>query len=261
MAPAQPKLIRVDSLLLELGQFFSQGLAGNASKCLTKKERLLGIKGILPWALPQPHEGQAGLSPSCHLQSLVFISCCGSWGVGGRLQSHELKASLEQHWLALGAGVSDGQESGREMGGSGRRQHKGMVSGKGPSIFRAVILGNFLFIQRLEMRLSICQLSIYYQRISRGPQTLFPHFLTAGAHWKTCKEELQGSSILKVHLTPLFWLTFGETEAQRERISFAQGHQALWHFILDLLAFRPPEQTEALCVHCLSVSENTAGHI
>lgn len=48
-----------------------------------------------------------------------------------------------------------------------------MASGKGPSIFQAVILGNFLFIQRLGLRLCICQLSIYYQRISLGPRTLW----------------------------------------------------------------------------------------
>lgn len=68
-------------------------LPGTGRKCqqMPDKERLLGIKGTLPCALPQPREGQAGLSPSCHLQGLVFISCCGSWGVGGRLQSRELK--------------------------------------------------------------------------------------------------------------------------------------------------------------------------
>lgn len=38
-------------------------------------------------------------------------------------------------------------------------------------LFRAVILGSLLFIQRLGMRLSSCQLNIYYRRISlyRGP--------------------------------------------------------------------------------------------
>lgn len=34
------------------------------------------------------------------------------------------------------------------------------------SIFRAVILGSFLFIQRLGMRLNNCQLDIYYRCIS-----------------------------------------------------------------------------------------------
>lgn len=39
------------------------------------------------------------------------------------------------------------------------------------SIFWAVILGSFLFIQRLGMRLNSCQLNIYYRCISlyHGP--------------------------------------------------------------------------------------------
>lgn len=53
------------------------------------------------------------------------------------------------------------------------------------SILWAVILGSFLFIQRLGMRLNSCQLNIYYRRISLycGPcdgvdhRTLFPHLL------------------------------------------------------------------------------------
>lgn len=44
-------------------------------------------------------------------------------------------------------------------------------AGWSPSIFRAVILGNFLFIQRLGMRLSICQLNVYCQHIDPVPQT------------------------------------------------------------------------------------------
>lgn len=44
-------------------------------------------------------------------------------------------------------------------------------AGWSPSIFRAVILGNFLFIQRLGMQLSICQLNIYYKHTGLVPQT------------------------------------------------------------------------------------------
>lgn len=51
------------------------------------------------------------------------------------------------------------------------------------SIFRAVILGSFLFIQRLKMRLNNCQLDIYYRCISLDHgrcdhRTLFPHPLS-----------------------------------------------------------------------------------
>lgn len=45
-----------------------------------------------------------------------------------------------------------------------------MSAGWSPSIFRAVILGNFLFIQRLGMRLSICWLNIYYMHIGLVPR-------------------------------------------------------------------------------------------
>ena len=45
-------------------------------------------------------------------------------------------------------------------------------AGWSPSIFRAVILGNFLFIQRLGMRLSICRLNIYYMHIGLVPRIL-----------------------------------------------------------------------------------------
>lgn len=65
------------------------------------------------------------------------------------------------------------------MGGVRRRRHKGIASGRGegeswlePSIFRAVILGNFLFIQRLGMRFSICWFNIYYMHIGLVPRTL-----------------------------------------------------------------------------------------
>lgn len=43
-------------------------------------------------------------------------------------------------------------------------------AGWSPSIFPAVILGNFLFIQRLGLRLSICQLDIYYMHIGLVPR-------------------------------------------------------------------------------------------
>lgn len=46
-----------------------------------------------------------------------------------------------------------------------------MRAGWSPSIFRAVILGNFLFIQRLGMRLSICRLNIYHKHIGLAPRT------------------------------------------------------------------------------------------
>lgn len=45
-------------------------------------------------------------------------------------------------------------------------------TGWSPSIFRAVILGNFLFIQRLGMRLSICRLNIYYMHFGLVPRIL-----------------------------------------------------------------------------------------
>lgn len=47
-----------------------------------------------------------------------------------------------------------------------------MSAGWGLSIFRAVILGNFLFIQRLGLRLSICRLNIYYMHIGLVPRVL-----------------------------------------------------------------------------------------
>lgn len=80
-----------------------------------------------------------------------------------------------------------------------------MSAGWSLSIFRAVILGNFLFIQRLGMRLSICQLNIYYMHIGLVPQipgqghrkSLFPHVLSERAHLMTCKEELKGSTFPK----------------------------------------------------------------
>lgn len=85
----------MDSLLLELGEFISQG---GGWKCQGVSERKTpgwhwGLKAHspVPHPQPQPYEGLAGLYPSCHLQRLVLISCCGSWGLEGRLQSRELK--------------------------------------------------------------------------------------------------------------------------------------------------------------------------
>lgn len=126
-----------------------------------------------------------------------------------------------------------------------------MKAGWSPSIFQAVILGNFLLIQRLGMWLSICQLNIYYKPIYQPwttdpmtgpPQTFFLYILTVRARLKTCKEELKGSSFLKDHLIQLFGFAFGETETQREKQPCSKSQSTLV-FIFDLLAFKPPEQT------------------
>ena len=61
-------------------------------------------------------------------------------------------------------------------------------AGWSPSIFRAVILGNFLFIQRLGMRLSICQLNIYCQHTGLVPWTL------RQGHHRTLSPHLSGLS-------------------------------------------------------------------
>lgn len=64
----------------------SQGLAGNASKCLTKKERLLGIKGALPWALPQPGRARLACHPAviCRDWSSLAAVAAGGWEAGCR---------------------------------------------------------------------------------------------------------------------------------------------------------------------------------
>ena len=105
-------------------------------------------------------------------------------------------------------------------------------AGWSPSIFRAVILSNFLFIQRLGIRLSICQLNIYCQHTGLVPRTLRQgHRRTLSpisplpGHMNTCKGKLKGSTFPRDYLFQFFRFTFGETEAQREKqpCSRAQG--------------------------------------
>lgn len=62
--------------------------------------------------------------------------------------------------------------TGRGLSGREREEAAQRHSGMGPGTFRAVILGNFLFMQRPGMWLSVCQLSIYYKPIGLGPRTL-----------------------------------------------------------------------------------------
>lgn len=131
----------------------------------------------MPHPHPQHHEGLAGLYPSCHLQGLVLISCCGSWGLGGRLQSRELKPVWDSTH-SLDAGVSGGQGAGRKMGGHGTRRHKGMGSGRGKGEgwresqpFQGSYSGQLCIYSEAGMQRSICQLSIYYKCIGLGPRT------------------------------------------------------------------------------------------
>lgn len=62
-----------------------------------------------------------------------------------------------------------------------------MASGKGPSIFRAVILGNFLFIQRLRCGLASVSSVFITSASALDRRPLFPLFLTAGPTGKPAR--------------------------------------------------------------------------